>query len=48
MANRKCHTKRHLELPNNTVGHTTFVGVANMLAGLTTVFIHMLICLVFL
>ena len=25
MANRKCHTKRHLELWNNTVSHTTFM-----------------------
>ena len=35
MADRKCHTKRHLELQNNAVGHTTFVGVANMSARLT-------------
>ena len=47
MADKECHTKRCLELQNNAVGHTTFVDTSDMLAGLTTVFIHMLICLVF-
>ena len=33
----KCHTKRCLELQNNTADHTTFVGVADMSAGLVLV-----------
>ena len=44
----KCHTKRCLELQDNTAGCMTFVGVANMSAGLTIVVKHMLICPVFL
>ena len=43
----KCHTKRCLELQNNTAGHTTFFGVADMLAGLVIVAMHMPICLFF-
>ena len=43
----KCHTKRHLELQDNAAGHMTFVGAADMLAGLVLVAIHMPICLLF-
>ena len=43
----KCCTKRCLELQDNAVGCTTFIGVADRLAGLALVAIHMLICPVF-
>ena len=43
----KCCTKRCLGLSDNAAGHMTFVGAANMLAGLVLLAIHMPICPVF-
>ena len=40
----KHHTKRCLESQNNMVSHATFVGAANMLAGLIFTATHMPIC----
>ena len=40
----KHHTKRCLELQNNMVGHTTFVGAPDMSAGLVFTATHMPIC----
>ena len=45
---KKCHTKRCLESRDNAAGHTTFIGAANMSAGLVTVVSNMVICPVFL
>ena len=44
----KFHTKQCLELQNNATNHMTFVGMANTLARLVIVAMHMPICLVFL
>ena len=43
----QCCTKKCLELQDSAAVHMTFVGAANMLAGLIIVVKCMLICLVF-